>query len=168
MLILLLGGARSGKSALAERLADDLGLPVTYLATAVAGDDDDMSARVAAHRARRSPSWHTIEASTDLAEVVATVQGTALVDSLGTWLVAHHDFKADDAVLVAALVSRRGDTIVVSDEVGMGVHPETALGRLFRDRLGELNQAVAAVADRVILVVAGRGIDLTSPEQLLR
>ena len=139
---------------------------MTYLATALVADDD-MAARVAAHQSRRPGTWCTVEASTGLQDALASIQGTVLVDSLGTWLVAHHDFEADDEGLVAALKARRGDTIVVSEEVGLGVHPETALGRLFRDRLGEVNQAVARAADRVLLVVAGRALDLAQAEQLL-
>ena len=166
MLVLLLGGARSGKSALAERMVTRCGLPITYLATAVV-TDADMARRVAAHQTRRPANWQTIETSTDLARTLQETAGTVLVDALGTWLAAHHDFVADDAALVAALRSRQGDTVVVSEEVGLGVHPETALGRLFRDRLGELNQAVAAVADRVLLVVAGRTLDLAAPEERL-
>jgi adenosylcobinamide kinase/adenosylcobinamide-phosphate guanylyltransferase len=95
-----------------------------------------------------------------LPEGLRRIEGTALVDSLGTWVARHHDFDVDAAALVDALTGRRGDTIVVSEEVGLGVHPATAVGRRFRDALGGLNQAVGAVADEVVLVVAGRTLSL--------
>lgn len=158
MITLVLGGARSGKSAVAERLATRTGDAVTYIATGVvAADDDDMAARVAAHRARRPRSWSTLEpASGDLPRALAAARGTVLVDSLGTWVASHADFAVDSRSLCEAMRARTGDTIVVSDEVGLGVHPSTAVGRRFRDALGDANQAVAAIADRVLLVVAGR------------
>lgn len=161
MITLVLGGARSGKSAVAERLAGRRGLPVTYVATAVADPGDaDMARRIAAHRARRPPAWTVCEAGADLAEVLRATPGTVLVDALGTWVASAPDLAVDAGALCAALVEHDGDAVVVSDEVGMGVHPPTELGRRFRDVLGELNQAVAAVADEVLLVVAGRMLPL--------
>jgi adenosyl cobinamide kinase/adenosyl cobinamide phosphate guanylyltransferase len=151
---LVLGGARSGKSAFAERRAGPGS--VTYVAT---GDAADMPERVAAHRARRPSTWSTIEA-TDLVGVLSSVVGTVLVDSLTTWVAAAAGFEADIEALCRALSSRSGDTVVVSDEVGLGVHPSTEVGRAFRDALGLVNQAVAAVADEVLLVVAGRALVL--------
>lgn len=163
MIVLLLGGARSGKSALAERMAGGLGPPVTYVATApvtiapgAAGADADMAARIAAHRARRPASWATVEAPPDLVGELRGITGTVIVDALGTWVAAAPGLSVEAGALCAALAARAGDTIVVSDEVGFGVHPPTAVGRRFVDALGDLNQAVAAVADEVMLVVAGR------------
>jgi len=118
-----------------------------------------MPERVAAHRARRPSTWNTIEAS-DLVGVLSSVVGTVLVDSLTTWVAGAAGFEADIDALCRALSSRSGDTVVVSDEVGLGVHPSTEVGRAFRDALGLVNQAVAAVADEVLLVVAGRALVL--------
>ena len=95
-----------------------------------------------------------------LPEALAATSGTVLVDSLGTWLAARPDFDADVEGLCAALRRRQGDTVVVSDEVGLGVHPSTEVGRRFRDALGAANRSVAAEADRVLLVVAGRALEL--------
>ncbi|HEV2766510.1 MAG TPA: bifunctional adenosylcobinamide kinase/adenosylcobinamide-phosphate guanylyltransferase [Acidimicrobiales bacterium] len=161
MITLVLGGTRSGKSAVAERLAGRAGVPVTYVATAVADPGDAaLASRIAAHRARRPPAWTTQEAGADLPAVLRAISGTVLVDALGTWVAASPDLAVDAGGLCAALVERAGDAVVVSDEVGLGVHPATELGRRFRDVVGELNQAVAAVADEVLLVVAGRTLPL--------
>lgn len=161
MIVLVLGGARSGKSAVAERLADELsaGEAVTYLATGSAVDDD-MAARIAEHQARRPPEWHTVEAGPDLAEALAGASGTVLVDALGTWLAATPEMDRDAGALCGALTGRDGHTVVVSEEVGLGVHPSSEAGRRFRDRLGDLNQDMAAVADRVLFVIAGRVLPL--------
>jgi adenosyl cobinamide kinase/adenosyl cobinamide phosphate guanylyltransferase len=159
VITLVLGGARSGKSALAERLAAALPQPVTYIATAVVGDAD-MALRVSEHQARRPRQWRTVEAGIDLAEAVAAADGTILVDSLGTWLARIPDFAIDGAALGYVLHARGGDAVIVSDEVGLGVHPSSEAGRRFRDVLGEVNQAVSAVADEVLLVVAGRALRL--------
>jgi adenosyl cobinamide kinase/adenosyl cobinamide phosphate guanylyltransferase len=171
VIVLVLGGARSGKSAMAERLAAALAGDrlVTVLATAVlASGDADMAVRVAAHRARRPPGWPTVETGPDLIEVLRSTEGTAVVDSLGSWLAGQPGMVADAEGLCGALVSRAGDTVVVSEEVGLGVHPSSAAGRRFRDVLGELNQAVAAVADEVVLAVAGRALSLAPVESLVR
>lgn len=167
MLTLVLGGARSGKSAVAERLAAAAPPPVTYVATARVEGDDDLARRVAAHRARRPPSWRTLEpaawAGDGLPALVRSLPGTVLVDALGSWVAGAPGFAVDAECLCEALRSRSGDTVVVSEEVGLGVHPATEAGRQFRDALGALNQAVAAVADRVLLVVAGRVLTLEAP-----
>jgi adenosyl cobinamide kinase/adenosyl cobinamide phosphate guanylyltransferase len=165
MITLVLGGARSGKSAVAEALAARLPAPVTYIATAaVEPGDADHVARVAAHQARRDPAWATVEATGDaLAGALRATAGSVLVDSLGTWLTGHEQLAGDVADLCAALAGRDGDTVVVSEEVGLGVHPSSELGRRFRDALGEANVAVAAVADSVLLVVAGRVLPLERP-----
>ncbi len=155
--MLVLGGARSGKSAVAERQAADLagGTAVTYLATAASGADADLDARISRHRDRRPADWTTVEEADDLAGALLETVGVALVDGLGPWLASKPLLVADIDGLCAALVARTGDTVVVSDEVGLGVHPSTEVGRRFRDALGLANQAVAARADRVLLVVAG-------------
>jgi adenosylcobinamide kinase/adenosylcobinamide-phosphate guanylyltransferase len=179
---LVLGGARSGKSEVAERLAGRLSATVTYVATGPpvaaarapgAGPVDDVewvrdagwAARVQAHRARRPAGWATVEVppGSDLAAVVRSIDGVVVVDSLGTWLAGRQGFRTDPVVLCAALSDRTGDTVVVSEEVGLGVHPSSEEGRLFRDALGALNLRVAEVADRVLLVVAGRALDLEAP-----
>jgi adenosyl cobinamide kinase/adenosyl cobinamide phosphate guanylyltransferase len=161
VITLVLGGARSGKSEVAERLAAELPSPVLYFATAVVEDDDDLAARVAAHRDRRPSEWKTIEAGADLAGALRSAHdGTVLVDALGPWVAGHRDFVVDARALVEALTSRVGDSVVVSEEVGLGVHPSTEAGRRFRDALGELNRAIADIADEVLLVVAGRVLPL--------
>ncbi|MDP9404059.1 MAG: bifunctional adenosylcobinamide kinase/adenosylcobinamide-phosphate guanylyltransferase [Actinomycetota bacterium] len=162
MIALVLGGSRSGKSEAAERLAEQAAAPVTYVATGTV-TDDDMARRIEDHRLRRPSSWETLEAGTDVVAALLEAKGTVLVEALGTWVAAHADFVVDGASLCDALVSREGDTIVVSDEVGLGVHPSTDVGRRFRDALGELNQQVAAVADEVLFVVAGRALRLERP-----
>jgi adenosyl cobinamide kinase/adenosyl cobinamide phosphate guanylyltransferase len=162
MITLVLGGAGSGKSALAERLAAGSGTVVTVLATGVA-TDDDMAARIAAHRARRPPGWPTVDAAGCLAPALTDTPGPVLVDSLGTWVAAAPGFDVDVAGLCRALAGREDDTVVVSDEVGLGVHPSTSVGRRFRDVLGRVNQSVAGVADDVLLVVAGRVLPLGRP-----
>ena len=156
MITLVLGGARSGKSAVAERLVSG---DITYVATGIASDAD-MAARIELHRARRPTSWTTVECGADLVGALRSVQGTALVDALGTWLAQQPEFACDAEGLCDALRDREGDTVVVSDEVGLGVHPSTEIGRRFRDALGVVNQRVAAIADEVMLVVAGRVLRL--------
>lgn len=164
MITLVLGGARSGKSGVAEELIGRLPAPVTYVATATVDPADaDHVRRVEAHRARRPDTWSTVEAGVDLADVLAATAGTVLVDSLGTWLTTHPDLAPDVAGLCRALAVREGDTVVVSEEAGLGVHPSSELGRRFRDALGEVNVAVAEVADDVLLVVAGRVLPLARP-----
>ena len=161
VITLVLGGARSGKSRHAENLAARLLPPVTYVATAVIDDTDrDHAARVAAHRARRDPAWMTVEAGADLAPALRKVVGSVLIDSLGAWVAAHDAFAVDLEELCKALSSRDGDTLVASEEVGLGVHPSSDLGRRFRDVLGDVNAAVADVADDVLLVIAGRVLPL--------
>jgi adenosyl cobinamide kinase/adenosyl cobinamide phosphate guanylyltransferase len=157
VITLVLGGARSGKSAVAERLAARQTPPVTYLATAiVTPDDPDFSARVEAHRRRRPETWRTVETGTGLVAALSDLPGTAIVDALGTWVASAEGFDVDVDGLCSALKGRSGHTVIVSDEVGLGVHPSTDAGRRFRDALGAVNQAVAELADEVVLVVAGR------------
>ena len=164
--ILVLGGSRSGKSAYAESLLADRP-DVTYLATSQpSADDTEWAARVDAHRARRPTSWTTLE-TTDPADLVRG--GAVLVDSVTTWLAALMDGTGlwADAPGAAERLSARCDALLeawattpahvvaVSDEVGLGVVPETRSGRLFRDVLGTMNQRLAAAADEVWFVVAG-------------
>jgi adenosylcobinamide kinase/adenosylcobinamide-phosphate guanylyltransferase len=161
VITLVLGGARSGKSAVAESLAAELPSPVTYLATALV-EDDDMAARVAEHQQRRPPGWVTVEAGLprQLADRLAGVDGSVVVDSLGTWVAGWPEFEADVDTLCQVLLRRSGASVIVSEEVGLGIHPMTDSGRRFRDALGRVNQAVAAIADDVLLVVAGRTLRL--------
>jgi nicotinate-nucleotide--dimethylbenzimidazole phosphoribosyltransferase len=165
MVTLVLGGTRSGKSEVGEAIAGRSGGPVTYVATGRA-TDGDMAARIEAHRRRRPATWRTVTvpgpAGEDLPAVLAACTGTALVDSLGTW-VAFAEGPVDVDGLCAVLAGRAGDTVVVSEEVGLGVHPPTEVGRRFADALGTLNRAVAAVADEAYLVVAGRLLPLDRP-----
>jgi nicotinate-nucleotide--dimethylbenzimidazole phosphoribosyltransferase len=163
VIAVVIGGVRSGKSEAAERLAAELPGPVTYVATAVASDTG-MDARIAAHRDRRPSSWTTVEPRLDdpaaLPATLAGLHGTALVDSLGPWVAAAPAFAVDASALVDALVGRDGDTVVVSDEVGLSVHAPTEAGRLFADSLGIVNRTVTTAADRAWLVVAGRVVEL--------
>jgi adenosylcobinamide kinase / adenosylcobinamide-phosphate guanylyltransferase len=144
----------------AERLATCAEVPFTYLATMEVGDDPELAARVEEHLARRPPSWRTEEAGSDLPRLLRELEGPVLLDGLGGWVATSEGMDVDTGSLCSALRERSGDTLVVSEEVGLGVHPSTDAGRRFRDVLGELNQAVAEVADEVLLVVAGRVLPL--------
>lgn len=169
--LLVLGGARAGKSAFAVARAAERGERVTFVATAEAGDAE-MAARIARHRVARPPGWTTVEAPLALGEVLADFEGKAdvvVVDCLNLWvanLLAREPALTDEQFLgrTAAWMARRPfDLILVSNEVGWGVHPETALGRRFRDALGLVNQAVAAAADEVVFLVAGCPLWLKVP-----
>ena len=159
-LTLVLGGARSGKSAHAETLATAFPSPWTYIATAQAFDDE-MSERIAIHRARRVDGWETVDAPLDLAAALRAVQENrpVLVDCLTLWLSNHllagHDLETVSAELEAVLSAPRGPWFVVANEVGLGIVPDNALARRFRDAAGRLNQRVAARADSVLFTVAG-------------
>jgi adenosylcobinamide kinase/adenosylcobinamide-phosphate guanylyltransferase len=172
--VLVMGGARSGKSERAElRLAGEP--EVTYVATAPrwrdGAGDREWAARVAAHRARRPAWWRTAE-TTDLATVLASARGAVLIDGIGTWLAAVLDEcdgwggSAASQVagriteLIAAWRQAGALVVAVSDEAGMGVVPATPAGRLFRDELGRLNQALAAESEEAELVIAGRVLPL--------
>jgi adenosyl cobinamide kinase/adenosyl cobinamide phosphate guanylyltransferase len=167
MIVLVTGGTRSGKSRIAEALAADLGDDaVTYLATAIpdAGDTDHQG-RIAAHRMRRPDGWTTVEcrAPHHLAAGLRDTDRVALVDSIGTWLTLHHDLEVTgDEVpeLLATLRDRDAATVLVTEEVGLAIHPPDALSRRYVDALGLVNQQLAEVADRVLLVVAGRVLEL--------
>jgi adenosylcobinamide kinase/adenosylcobinamide-phosphate guanylyltransferase len=156
---LVLGGARSGKSRHAQALAEACDAPWRFVATAQAFDAE-MAERIAHHRADRSADWHTIEAPVALpAAIAAADTGVLLVDCLTLWtsnlLLADADLDAETTALLAALAQARARIVLVSNEVGWGIVPNNALARRFRDVAGRVNQRVAAVADRVDLVVAG-------------
>lgn len=158
-LTLILGGARSGKSRHAEALTERHPPPWHYIATAQALDGE-MRDRIAHHRARRGPGWITAEAPLDLAAALGSAgPRPALVDCLTLWLtnvmLGEHDLGASTASLEAALARREAATVLVANEVGFGIVPDNALARRFRDEAGRLNQRMAALADRVALVVAG-------------
>lgn len=157
---LVTGGARSGKSAFAERLVAGAGSRAVYIATAEPGDEE-MAARIAAHRARRDGRWTTCEAPLALVDTLRSTDGDAprLVDCLTLWLsnllLADRDWEQEADGLLAELSRQRAPVILVSNEVGSGLVPDTPLGRRFRDAAGRLNQQVAGVSDAVWLVVAG-------------
>jgi adenosylcobinamide kinase/adenosylcobinamide-phosphate guanylyltransferase len=159
-LTLVLGGARSGKSAYAEKLITAHSPPWTYIATAEVLDDE-MRARVEAHRIRRGEEWRTLEAPQELTNAIAAAPRDCplLIDCLTLWLsnrlLAGADFSADRAALVEALSLRAAPTVAVSSEVGLSIVPDNALARAFRDAAGELHQGVAKLAARVALVAAG-------------
>lgn len=183
-LILILGGARSGKSAFAEQLAASSGQSVAFIATATAGDDE-MRARIARHRATRPAHWHTIEEPFDLAGAVqhaAALADILLLDCITLWLsnyLSRQDETNDRAIgtpnplfdaaaiqeiqnLLAALASLdpRKTLFVISNEVGLGIVPAYPLGRLYRDTLGLVNQRLAEAAQRVYLLIAGIAVDI--------
>jgi len=157
---LVLGGARSGKSAFAESLIATSPPPWIYLATAEALDEE-ITERIEKHRARRDARWRTIEAPHRLAEALTEAPGDAplLIDCLSLWLsnrlLAKADLNVETEALVAALAARKALTVAVSSEVGLTVVPQNALARAFRDAAGELHQAVARVAASVTLMIAG-------------
>jgi adenosylcobinamide kinase / adenosylcobinamide-phosphate guanylyltransferase len=158
-LTLVLGGARSGKSRYAESLIAALPPPWGYVATAEARDDE-MIARIAEHRARRTPRWKTIEAPHELAEAIVLCQPMpVMVDCLTLWLsnmmLAGADIDAEVVRLERALEAASAPVVLVANEVGSGIVPEFPLGRKFRDLQGMLNQRIATRADRVVLMVAG-------------
>jgi adenosylcobinamide kinase/adenosylcobinamide-phosphate guanylyltransferase len=166
---LILGGARSGKSALAVRLARSSGLAVTVVATATAGDAE-MAERIARHRAARPPAWRVVEEPIALAatlRVECVADRLVVVDCLTLWLsnllLAEAPLESEHAALLDALPTLPGRVLFVANEVGLGIVPENALGRRFRDLAGLLNQAVAARCERVTLVAAGLPIVLKGP-----
>ncbi len=170
-LILILGGARSGKSTQAERLARERGTPVLYVATAEAGDEE-MAARIAAHRTQRPATWTTLEAPRAIGAAIRSSGVSApvvLIDCL-TLLAnnvlaplpepicyeeADHALKAEMDDLLAVYEAGESEWIIVSNEVGLGLVPPYPLGRVYRDVLGKTNQRLAAAADEVLFMVAG-------------
>ncbi|MGH3229191.1 MAG: bifunctional adenosylcobinamide kinase/adenosylcobinamide-phosphate guanylyltransferase [Streptosporangiaceae bacterium] len=182
--VLVLGGARSGKSEQAElRVAGEP--DVTYVATGPGSGpgagDPEWAARVAAHRARRPAWWRTAE-TTDLAGVLAGAPGTLLIDGIGTWLAAAMDecgawdgsaagtarLAGRIGGLVEAWRQTRARVVAVSDEAGLGVVPATPAGRMFRDELGRLNQVLAAESEETELIVAGRVVPLGPGERWIQ
>jgi len=159
-LTFVLGGARSGKSSHAETLVTASAAPWTYIATAQAYDEE-MRERIALHRSRRGEGWTTVDASLDLAGAIEALPDhrPVLVDCLTLWLTNHmladRDIEAECRRLADILSRPRGPWFVVSNEVGLGIVPDNALARRFRDAAGRLNQQVAAVADNVLMMVAG-------------
>lgn len=169
----LLGGARSGKSSLAQQMAEHQPHPVCVVATAQP-IDGDMAARIARHRADRPADWTTVEEPLDVAEAVRNAEGFLIIDCLTVWLgnALHHGW-TDDRVMdevddvVDALRTRSTSAVVVSNEVGLGVHPETPLGRAYRDLLGHVNTRVARGAAESHLLVAGRILTLEDPRRII-
>ncbi|BCM20309.1 bifunctional adenosylcobinamide kinase/adenosylcobinamide-phosphate guanylyltransferase [Mesorhizobium sp. J8] len=159
-LTFVLGGARSGKSSYAEKLTTANPSPWTYIATAQAYDDE-MRERIALHRSRRGEGWVTVDAPLDLVGAIESLPNhePVLIDCLTLWLTNHmlaeHDVEAECQRLKDALSRPRGPWFVVSNEVGLGIVPDNALARRFRDAAGRLNQQVAATADSVLMMVAG-------------
>lgn len=169
MIELVLGGARSGKSAYAERQAKESGLAVVFIATAQPLDEE-MAARIARHRVERPAAWRTVEEPLRLAEALrreAEARRCLVVDCLSLWLsnllLAGREAEVDK--LLEALPALPGRLILVSNEVGFGIVPENALARRFRDEQGRLNQAIARFADDVTLVAAGLPLALKRTPQ---
>ena len=162
---LLIGGARSGKSALAVEIGRRHGGEVVFIATAEPFDDD-MRSRIARHRDDR-PDWPVVEAPLDLGEAItaATPEALLIVDCLTVWVnnELHHRDAVDAGAVATALAGRTGSSVVITNEVGLGVHPETELGRTYRDELGRANQTVAAIATKTLLMVAGQALRLGDP-----
>lgn len=160
-LVVLLGGARSGKSLRAVKLAAEAGAPVTFVATGE-GRDEEMEARIESHRRERPAGWVTIEEPLDLrAALESAVAGsTVVVDCLSLWVanLLEQGREPDDLAPLAA--SRPGLTIAVSNEVGLGIVPVNELARRYRDLLGRVNAAWVAASDEAFLCVAGRTIPL--------
>jgi adenosyl cobinamide kinase/adenosyl cobinamide phosphate guanylyltransferase len=174
-LVLLLGGARSGKSALAVRLAGASGRPVVFVATGEAGDEE-MAARIERHRADRPLDWLTVEEPLDLARALADADAGAcvLVDCLSLWVanlieagLADEDVAARAHEAASLAAARDAPTIAVGNEVGLGIVPVSELGRRYRDVLGRVNATWAAAADEAALVVAGRLLALAPAAGLL-
>jgi adenosyl cobinamide kinase/adenosyl cobinamide phosphate guanylyltransferase len=177
VLTVLLGGARSGKSSLAERLAADGGGSVTYLATCPRIDgDDELADRIARHRSDRPTTWTTVEEERDIAGAIdRTRDATLIVDCLTTWVsnlqfggCSEHEILRRSEAAVDAVHRRRGRTIVISNEVGLGIVPAEASVRHYRDLLGRVNQQWVSAADRALLLVAGRALPLHDVDDIVR
>jgi len=160
-LTLVLGGARSGKSAFAEKLVEAASPERLYLATGQAWDDE-MRARIASHQSRRGDGWQTLEAPVELTEALqdnARDERPILVDCLTLWvtnlMLGEHDIEAAFERLAAALPGLSGPVVFVSNEVGLGIVPDNAMARAFRDHAGRLHQQIAGLADEVHFVAAG-------------
>ncbi len=159
-LTLVIGGARSGKSAFAEQLITGSGRPRRYIATAEAWDEE-MRDRITRHRQDRGTGWITVEAPLDLAAALADArpEEAVLVDCATLWLTNHllaeHDLAAETTGLLATLIACPAPVVIVSNETGWGIVPENALARRFRDEQGRLNQRLAAESALVVTVIAG-------------
>lgn len=159
-IILVTGGARSGKSALAERLAQSCGNKVIYIATSEPFDDE-MQSRIDRHRARRDAGWRTVDAPLELRDMLVQTDGDAprLVDCLTMWLnnLIYHNRDVGDEMnrLIKVISEQQADLVMVTNEIGSGLVPQTAEARKFRDLAGELNQMVAQAASQVYLSVSG-------------
>lgn len=174
-LTVLLGGARSGKSSLAVEIGRHHDGPVTFVASAPA-IDTDMRQRIERHRAERPADWTTVEAPIELSDALRSTCDDTLViiDCLTLWVSnLMYAGRSDDQVRHAAAstsalaAARLGSVVAVSNEVGMGIHPDTPLGRRYRDMLGWVNQTWAAASTTTLLMVAGRAIELIDPWQHL-
>jgi adenosylcobinamide kinase / adenosylcobinamide-phosphate guanylyltransferase len=179
-LTVLIGGARSAKSSLAVEWGRRWSEPITYIATAprpedAAEPDDEMATRVDRHRSERPPEWSTIEETVDLAEALDRAGGAAvIVDCLTLWTsnlmwLGRSDAEIDE---LAATVAERAagygrPVLAITNEVGLGVHPETHLGRRYRDVLGRVNQRWVAAAEQSVLLVAGKAVELRDPWEFL-
>jgi adenosylcobinamide kinase/adenosylcobinamide-phosphate guanylyltransferase len=173
--LLVIGGARSGKSRYGQDCAERSGKALVLIATAEAGDAE-MAQRIAAHKAARGAQWRVIEERLDLVSALqreAAEDKVLLVDCLTLWLsnVMHQgrDPEAESGLLVQAIKALKGPAIFISNEVGFGIVPDNKLGRSFRDAQGRLNQAVAATCEAVVLVAAGQPLILKpAPQATLR
>ncbi|MGK2909546.1 MAG: bifunctional adenosylcobinamide kinase/adenosylcobinamide-phosphate guanylyltransferase [Sphingobium sp.] len=166
--LLVLGGARSGKSRYAQAQAEILSGELVYVATAQAFDQE-MRERIALHRADRGPRWSTVEAPLELAEAIAancTPETVLLVDCLTLWtsnlMLAERDTAIATAGLLRAVTGAPGRIILVANEVGLGIVPDNALARRFRDAAGRMNQEIAAVVDEAVMIIAGLPLVLKS------
>lgn len=167
--ILITGGARSGKSVLAERLALQPTGRAIYIATAEARGDAEMDARIAQHQARRGPEWRNLSAPLDLVACLQDSDGSdpRLVDCLTLWLtnlmLDDHDWRTEVDALSAVLPSLVTPVVFVTNEVGQGIVPENQLARRFRDAAGWMNQQIANASDRVLLCVSGYPLQVKPP-----
>jgi adenosylcobinamide kinase / adenosylcobinamide-phosphate guanylyltransferase len=174
-LVVLLGGARAGKSRLALELARETGAPVTVLVTAE-GRDDEMRERIAAHRAERPSEWSTVEEPIRVGKALEAVPAdhTVVLDCLSLWVAnlleretAPSDVLAAAEQAAALAAGRSALTVAVSNEVGLGIVPATPLGRVFRDLLGSVNRVWVEASSQAALVVAGRALTLHGPRDVL-
>lgn len=174
MLTIVTGGARSGKSTYAVELGTRHAGPVVFVATAPR-IDGDMEARIARHRAER-PDWPTVEEPHDFTATIRSASGDSMVivDCLTLW-VSNLMWRGDTDADVEATARRLADelrstsahVVLVTNEVGLGVHPETELGRRYRDLLGRVNQILVAAADRALFMVSGRALSLSDPNEVV-
>ena len=174
MLVVLVGGARAGKSALAADLARRWTGPVTFIATAEAGDEE-MRSRIERHRAERPAAWTIVEEPLQLRDAVVGLDDGALavLDCLTLWVAnllergdSEHEIVAEAVAVAAVARARAAPVLVVTNEVGLGIVPATPSGRAYRDLLGRVNSTFVEQADRAALVVAGRLLRLDPPAAL--